>query len=56
MEGKDSLKKYDTYNIQMNDPITKLPIEYPARCKKCTDLTKCMDLRTLIAEFCRMRD
>ena len=40
----------------MRDPITKIMVEYPARCKKCTDLTKCMDLRILIAEFLKMKE
>lgn len=35
----------------MVDLITNMIIEYPVRCKFCTDLSVCMDMRSYIADF-----
>ncbi|CAD8109094.1 unnamed protein product [Paramecium primaurelia] len=48
---KISLYKYRNYKVKMQDQLTKLTIEYPVRCKLCTDLQVCMDMRSYIADF-----
>ncbi|CAD8209749.1 unnamed protein product [Paramecium octaurelia] len=46
-----ALYKYRNYEVDMKDKFTQLIIEYPIRCKLCTNLEICMDMRSYIAEY-----
>ncbi|CAD8123104.1 unnamed protein product [Paramecium sonneborni] len=48
---KIALYKYRNYKVKMVDLLTNKIIEYPVRCKFCTDLSVCMDMRSYIADF-----
>ncbi|CAD8209809.1 unnamed protein product [Paramecium octaurelia] len=55
-ENKDlnkqvNLYKYRNYKVNMKDKFTNLSIEYPVRCRLCTNLEICMDMRSYIAEY-----
>ncbi|CAD8145162.1 unnamed protein product [Paramecium octaurelia] len=45
------LYRYRNYQVNMIDKFTQFVIEYPVRCKLCTNLEVCMDIRSYIAHF-----
>ncbi|CAD8145152.1 unnamed protein product [Paramecium octaurelia] len=45
------LYRYRNYQVIMTDKFTQFVIEYPVRCRLCTNLEVCMDIRSYIAHF-----